>query len=129
MNAKVVAPLLSLVLIPLAACGGSSGSSATAPADADVVVRAKDGLRWDKTNYTASAADGTIKFFGTNDSGLTHNLHIQDADGNDVGTPIDLPSKGSNGTDELTLAPGTYTIVCKIPGHSATMTASLTVTG
>ena len=128
MNAKVVAPLLSLVLIPLAACGGSGGTTSTAPADADVVVRAKDGLRWDKTNYTASAADGTVKFFGTNDSGLGHNLHIQDAEGNDVGTPIDLRSKGSSGTDELTLEPGTYTIVCLIPGHAATMKASLTIT-
>ena len=51
-----------------------------------------------------------------------------DADGNDVAPLIDLPSKGSNGTDELDLAPGEYRIICEIPGHSGTMNAKLTIT-
>ncbi len=128
MHYKVASPILALGLVALTACGSSSSSSSTAPATADVVVRATDGLRWNATSYTASAADGAISLYAVNDSGLAHNLHIVDSDGNDVGSPIDLPTKGANGTDDLDLAPGEYRIICKIPGHSGTMDAQLTIT-
>ena len=39
---------------------------------------------------------------------------------------IDLPQKGSKGSETLTLTAGTYTLLCKIPGHS-NMKATLTV--
>ena len=128
MNFKVATPLVAFGLVAVTACGGSSRSTTTAPATADIVVRAKDGLRWDATAYTASAGDGTVSLYAVNDSSLAHNLHIVDADGNDVAPLIDLPNKGSNGTDELELAAGEYRIICKIPGHSGTMDAKLTIT-
>lgn len=128
MNFKVTAPLLAIGLFGLAACGGSARTTTTAPAAADIVVRAQDGIRWNASEYTASAADGPIALYAVNDSSIAHNLHIVDADGNDVGSPIDLPSKGVSGTDELDLAPGEYRIVCKIAGHSGTMNAKLTIT-
>jgi azurin len=128
MHLKVATPLFALGLVALAACGGSSTPAGTAPAAADIVVRAQDGLRWNATEYTASAADGAVSLYAVNDSSLAHNLHILDADGNDVAPLIDLPSKGSNGTDELDLAPGEYRIICEIPGHSGTMNAKLTIT-
>ncbi len=115
-------------LFALAACGGGSSTPGTAPATADLAVRAKDGLQWNASSYSATAADGSFVLFAVNDSALAHNLHIQDADGKDLITAIDLPSKGSDETLEVQLEPGTYRIVCTIPGHSATMNATLTVT-
>jgi len=124
----LAAPLAATALTLLAACGGGSDRPVgTAPATADITVRAKDGLVWDETSYTASSADGPVELYAVNDSGLAHNLHVVDADDNDVADKIDLPSKGSNGTITLDLAPGEYRIVCKIPGHSGTMNATLTV--
>ena len=124
----VLASGLALGLGLLTACGGGSSRPAgTAPAEADVTVRAKDGLVWDSKSYTATAHDGGIILYGVNDSGLAHNLHVLDKDDKDVATGIDLAGSGSSGTLTLDVAPGEYTIVCKIPGHSGTMHATLTV--
>ena len=114
-------------LLLLAACGGGSdsGTPATAPADA-LVVKAKDGIAWDAKTYSATAVDGKVTIFGENDSPLAHNLYVLDGSDKVIGSHIDLPKKGSNGTLVFDLAPGTYKIVCKIPGHS-NMNSSLTV--
>ncbi|MEN9822465.1 MAG: hypothetical protein RLZ04_891 [Actinomycetota bacterium] len=116
--------LAPLVALPLAACGGGSSTPSTVPADADVIVRALDGVVWDAKSYSASA--GEVTLYGVNDSMIAHNLYVLDASEAVVGTYIDLPSRGSNGTRVLDLAPGTYQIVCKIPGHS-NMNSTLTV--
>ncbi|MDO8391273.1 MAG: hypothetical protein Q7V57_12365 [Actinomycetota bacterium] len=118
---------LPVLALSLAACGGSSRSAGTVPAEADIVVRAKDGLVWDAKSYTASSADGPVLLYGVSDSGLAHNLHVVDADDNDVADNIDLPGSGSSGTITLDLTPGEYRIICKIPGHSGTMNATLTI--
>jgi len=123
----LAAPLVAGAITLLAACGGSDAPVGTAPAEADITVRAKDGLSWDAKSYTASSTAGPVVLYGVNDSGLAHNLHIVDADDNDVAEKIDLPSKGSNGTITVDLAPGEYRIVCKIPGHAGTMNATLTI--
>lgn len=112
------------LLITLTACGGERESGGTAPAGVGVEVRALDGLAWNSKSYTATA--GSVTVFGANDSVLPHNVHVLDADGNDVGGAIDLPTPGSNGTVVLDLAPGTYRIVCKIAGHTS-MDSKLTV--
>jgi plastocyanin len=117
--------LAAAMLVTLAACGGDRESAGTAPAEAGVEVRAQDGLQWNASSYTATA--GKVVIFSANDSVLPHNVHVLDADGNDVAKAIDLPTPGSSGTIEADLAPGTYRIVCKISGHSATMDATLTV--
>lgn len=112
------------LLIALTACGGERNSGGTAPADAGIEVRALDGLAWNSKTYTAEA--GKVTLFGANDSVLPHNVHVLDADGKDVGEPINLPTPGSNGTMELDLTPGSYRIVCKIAGHTS-MDSTLTV--
>lgn len=116
--------LAAALLVTLAACGGERESGGTAPAEAGVEVRALDGLAWNSKAYTAEA--GKVVLFGANDSVLPHNVHVLDADGNDLGSSINLPTPGSNGTMELDLAPGTYRIVCKIAGHTS-MDSTLTV--
>lgn len=111
--------LASLVLVGtlgLAACGGGTSSSdATVPTDADLVVTALDGIKWDKSEYTASA--GTIEVALVNASSQPHNLHFIAEDGTENPTILEIPSKGDIDVDSVTLEPGTYTLICTIPGH------------
>ena len=108
----------------LAACGGDSPSATTASADADVTVHALAQLTFDETAYTATAGDVVIDY--VNDSRIVHNLHVLDGDGNDMASPLEVTSQGQVDEGTYTLAAGTYTLVCKIAGHS-NMTATLTV--
>lgn len=118
------APLVLAGALGLAACGGGSSSSGdTIPADADVVVKAVEGIKWDQSSYTATAGDVLIA--AQNVSSLPHNLHIVDASGTQLPTALDLPSKGTIQAT-VKLAAGEYTLICTVPGH-ANMKATLTV--
>ncbi len=125
MKTRILVPVLLASGLGLAACGGGSSSSdATVPADADVVVRAVDGLKWDQDTYAATAGDVLIATI--NDSGQPHNLHISDATNTELPVALDIPSRGSVATGTYTLSAGTYTLFCTIPGHS-NMRATLDV--
>lgn len=115
----------SLLLVALAGCGGDSPSSATVSADVDITVRATSKITFDQSAYSAAAGDVVVAY--VNDSAIVHNLHVLDADGNDVGSPLEVTSNGDVDQGTFTLAAGDYTLVCKISGHSATMNATLTV--
>lgn len=123
----LVAAGVAVGLLALGACssGGGSDSDNTVPADADVVVRAVDGIAWDQDEYTATATDGKVKIYVVNNSGLPHNLFTLDGD-TVLGDFIDLPRRGDDGALVYELAPGEYRIVCKIPGHG-NMNSKLTV--
>jgi len=126
MSIRTASPLVVLALLGLAACGGDSSSSATVPANADVVVRALDGIAWDKQDYTATATDGVITIAGVNDSSIAHNLHLKAADGTQLEASIDLPTRGDVGVADFAVTAGEYRIVCLIPGHN-NMDSKLTV--
>ena len=126
MSKRLALPLAALGLVALSACGGGSTTNNTVPADADVVVRAKDGVMWDAKSYTATATDGKVTIYAVNDSAITHNMYVLGAGDAVIGTHIDLAKKGSDGTAVYDLAPGEYRIVCKVPGHSS-MNSTLTV--
>jgi plastocyanin len=126
MKTRAFASALLVGTFALAACGGGSssdsGSDTTVPAD--LTVTAVDGLRWDATEYTATAGDVTIAV--VNDSTLPHNLHIVAPDGTQLPEIFDIPSKGTEASDTVALTAGTYTLICTIAGH-ASMKATLTV--
>ena len=103
--------------VTLGACGGGSSTPATVPVDADVVVRALDGVVWDAAEYSATATDGEVQIYGVNDSGIAHNLYVKDASDATLGDYIDLPVRGSDDMKTWKLAPGEYRIVCLVPGH------------
>jgi len=129
---RTAAPLFALSLLALAACGGSSNSSsATAPANVDVTVRAKAAVAFDQSSYTAALhPDGTVSIALVNDSSLPHNLHVVDGDGNDVdknAPKVRVSGNGDESNGTFHLDPGTYRIVCKVPGHS-NMNSAFTVT-
>jgi plastocyanin len=114
----------TLVLMLLTACGGGStaASSNSSGSAADVTVRAKDTLRFDKSDYTAKA--GTISFAYINDGSIVHTLLIDGKAGFKL--QVDKPGDVQTGSTDLTA--GTYTLYCDIVGHrSAGMEAKLTV--
>jgi plastocyanin len=130
MTTRLAAPLLAVAttigLLTLSACGGGSSTPASVPADADVVVKAEEGIQWNAKSFTATATDGKVVIFAENDSALAHNVYVLDSSDKVMGDFIDLPTKGSSGSRSLPLSPGTYRIVCKVPGHN-NMNATLTV--
>jgi plastocyanin len=128
MRRRPVALALPLVALVLAACGsdGGSGGATTVPPPADVVITAVEGIRWDKEAYTATSTNAKLVIQGRNDSSLGHNLYVVGADGTQVAEHEDLGKKGDSVTDTFDVGPGTYTVICKIPGHSA-MKSTLTV--
>lgn len=128
MKTRLVAPVVLAIsaAIGLSACGGGSTTPATVPADADVVVRAKDGIVWDSKTYTATAEGGKVTIYTVNESAIAHNMYVLDESDKPIGGHVDLPKRGSDGTLVYELAPGTYHIVCKVPGHS-NMKSTLTV--
>jgi plastocyanin len=124
MRIRFATPLVVAATLALAACGGSSSSDTTTPSDADVVVKAVEGILWEKDAYTATAGEVTIE--AVNDSSAPHNLHLLDSTNTDLGIKLDIPVKGRKADATLTLKAGTYTIICTIPGHAG-MKATLTV--
>lgn len=130
-SAATAALLLGTSSLVLAACGGTANTAppATAPADSDLVVRAKPAVAWDQSSYTAVSHDGKLVVTLINDSGFPHNLHIVDGNGDDVdgkSPKMSVKGKGNEATGSFTLAPGTYTVLCKVPGHG-NMKSTLTV--
>jgi plastocyanin len=127
MRRSVALAALTIATAGLAACssGSSAGPTTVAP-KADVVITAVEGIRWDAATYSATSTGGQVVVQGRNDSTLGHNLYLVGADGTQVPEHIDLGKKGDVKTETFDAPPGTYSVICKIPGHSA-MKSTLTV--
>jgi len=87
------------------------------------LVAVPDKIAFDQS--TLAAKSGRVTITMANDSGLPHNVAIEDggteANGNVVG-------KGQTSTVSAALKPGTYTFYCAVPGHrQAGMKGKLTV--
>ena len=117
--------IIATVLVgALTSCGGSSSSTPTTALVADVVVTAKNGIRLDQSSYSASAGDISIAY--VNDDTIHHTLVIA-KDGTKVaGFELKVDQKGDVDQSTVNLEPGTYTLMCTVPGHQ-NMKASFTV--
>lgn len=109
----------------LSACGGGSSAPAeTIPADAGLVVKSVKSIRFDASEYSASA--GEIKVAFSNEDTVRHTLLVvQDG----VKVPdfkLVVPEKGALDVGNINLAAGSYTLICDVPGHQ-NMKANLTV--
>lgn len=128
LRAALVLALATVVL--LAACGGSKEAQTTTTATTDEVGTTLDlaadpsgKLEFDKTSLEAPAGKVTIVL--TNESPVPHDVAIE---GNGVDVKSDLVSNGETTTVSATLAAGTYTFYCTVPGHEdAGMKGTLTV--
>ena len=130
MTTRFATPLATFLvaagLLGLTSCGGSDSAANTVPADADVVVKAQEGIAWNEKAFDATATDGKVTIYVENDASIAHNMYVLDSNDKVQGDFVDLPTHGSHGTRVLPLAPGTYHIVCKVPGHD-NMNSTLTV--
>src|SRR5687767_9820203 len=61
---------------------------------------------------------GTVRFVVTNKGQFTHNLAITDSNGELAATPGFTAADGAQ-LVEIDLEPGTYTLICNLPGHAA----------
>lgn len=110
--------------ISVAACGGTSQTSTnTVPASPDLTVYAKD-IKFDQTAYTAKA--GVVNLAYISQGNQSHNLKIEDSASNKIGTKLAVSPGGKTG-EAFTLTAGTYSMYCDVPGHRASMNATITV--
>ena len=79
-------------------------------AEADIGIRAGDNF-FDQTSYVANK--GTVSFGVFNAGILAHRLRL---DG-DEDFSLTVTGNAQTSVDRSTLAPGSYTIFCEIPGH------------
>ena len=116
----------SLVAIfALSACGGGSSAPAeTIPSDAGLIVKNVKSIRFDKSEYSATA--GNVKVVTVNEDTVRHTLLI-------IQDGVKLPNfklvvaqEGAIDVGEINLAAGSYTLICDVPGHQ-NMKANLTV--
>lgn len=108
----------------VASCGGSSNSTSTTAVVADVVVIAESGIRLDQSSYTASS--GSISIAYVNNDTIRHTLVVE-KDGTKVsGFELDVSKKGDTDQGTVTLDPGSYQLLCTVPGHQ-NMKASFTI--
>ena len=114
-----------IAVFALSACGGGSSAPAeTIPSDAGLVVKNVKSIRFDKSEYSATA--GNVKVVTVNEDTVRHTLLI-------VKDGVKLPNfklvvaqEGAIDVGEINLAAGSYTLICDVPGHQ-NMKATLTV--
>jgi plastocyanin len=147
---KVVALLaLALAAVALVACGGdddedttTNGATTEAPAEAGgaagqeggaagggstfkVAAVPDTGLAYTTDQATVKAGNLTIDF--ENPQTLTHDVAIEDDQGNEVGK-TELIAEGSTTAQVGNVKPGEYTFYCTVPGHrEGGMEGTLTV--
>jgi plastocyanin len=111
--------LLVALTLGLAACGGDDEEATTTPAatgggggGGTVQIATSEGVSYDSTSVEASAGEVTIEY--TNDSGLPHNVTLEDVDGGATDT---IESGSTNVT--VSLEAGEYTFFCSVGDHRA----------
>jgi len=121
--AKSSFALMSLVI--LGACSSSSSSpAATVPADTDLEVHAIAGLKFDKTSYEVVTGENFVAY--VNEDTIRHNLIVAQGDTKLSGFELKVNKNGDIDTGSITLASGSYVLLCTVPGHQS-MKADLTV--
>jgi plastocyanin len=92
----------------------ASGESAAKAIEVQATLR-----EWALDLKQTEVPAGPVRFVITNQGRFAHNFTIKDANNNVLGkTPTFAADKGPQ-TIEVTLAPGTYTVYCSLPGHAA----------
>jgi uncharacterized cupredoxin-like copper-binding protein len=129
----------SLLVLAVAACGGSGTNSApiggsasagaavpsaaTSPAAETTAIVVKD-FTLDPKDLSV---DGTVSLAVANDGPTIHNITIRDDAGTVLGATKDL-KEGESETLTADLPAGTYVLFCSLPGHeSLGIKGSLTV--
>ncbi|MDP4691569.1 MAG: plastocyanin/azurin family copper-binding protein [Ilumatobacteraceae bacterium] len=109
----------------LSACGGGSSAPAeTIPSDAGLVVKNVKSIRFDASEYSATAGDIKVAF--VNEDTVRHTLLIAQDGVKVPNFKLVVAEKGALDVGNINLAAGSYTLICDVPGHQ-NMKATLTV--
>lgn len=130
MKKLAVPAIVTVVVLALAACGGSD-ENATQVDDAEAatqklsfVASADSGLAYTVNSETAAARPTTLEI--VNEQSVPHDVVLEDANGEEVGA-TDVVTEDTSSA-EVDLEPGTYKFFCSVPGHrEAGMEGTLTV--
>ncbi len=123
---KRVLPLTAALALVLTACGGSGTSepAETIPAGS-LEIKAVSGLRFDAEQYGPVPA-GDVTFGYINEDSIRHTMIVAKGE-QKIGTfKLEVNKKGDVDSGTIALDPGTYTLICDVPGHG-NMRAELTV--
>lgn len=111
-----------LIALVAAACGGGGGQQGGTSGDAGTITVSEK--EWAITFPSSSIKAGKVKLVIRNEGTIEHNFVIENA-----GVEVDAIQPGQSKEVTAQLKPGTYTVVCNIPGHAeAGMKVTLTVT-
>ena len=117
-------PVVALV-VALGACSSSSSAPAeTLPATIGLEVHAVSGLKFDKTSYEVATGETFVAY--VNEDTIRHNLIVAQGDTKLSGFELKVNKNGDIDTGSITLASGSYVLLCTVPGHQS-MKADLTV--
>ena len=117
--------LAAVAALALSACSsGGASTPATVPADVGLEVDAGPGIKFGSTEYTATA--GAVKVAYVNHDAQPHSLAIVAADKTTLPGLLRVNANGQVDVGTYNLVPGTYRLLCLIPGHD-NMRATLTV--
>lgn len=129
MKQRLLVPTAALSVLAgltftVAACGGGTAKPAPTVPTGALEVDAVAGLKFDKSEYIAIA--GTVRIAYLNKDSQRHTLVVKDAAGVLVGDKLEVVRNNDLSTGTFQLAPGTYLLICDVPGHEA-MKATLVV--
>lgn len=111
MNRRSIRIAFALVAVVSGVAGCSSDGSSSGVPGATFTVHAKDNNKFDKAQYRATTGPLTIGY--KNDGQLLHTLLIEGHPEFKLAVGKNQPSTSG----AVTLAPGTYTLFCDVPGH------------
>ena len=114
----IVAVIAALVVV---ACGGAQQTPAAPEAPSEVEIVLKE---WAIEPQELTVKAGEVTFKVENGGNLEHDFVIEGVEGGKV----DLIVPGDSQTLVVNLSPGSYTVICSVPGHKeAGMIGTLTV--
>lgn len=119
----VVAAVLIMALVALTGCARSTPAPEAGSVvvdDGHVRIVGRDILVFDVESITAPAGELTVEL--ACEPNANHNLVIDELD-----VEVVACGPGRTETGSIVLEPGSYTYVCTVPGHEATMRGSLVV--
>jgi uncharacterized cupredoxin-like copper-binding protein len=115
-NTPTTKPAATATQVAVAPEATATTASSQSAGDSAVSAVLKE---WALDLSVSEVAAGKVTFTVTNQGSMGHNLTVVDSSGSVIGaTATFRPSEGAQ-TLEVTLTPGTYTVLCSLPGHAA----------
>lgn len=114
--------LVAALMMTACSPGGQQGGGQNGTGGAGTVAVSEK--EWTITFPSSSIRAGKVTFVVKNEGSIEHNFVIENA-----GVEVDAIQPGQSKQVTVDLKPGTFNVVCNIPGHAeAGMKTTLTVT-